>query len=49
MKEIEEKHKDLLNLLKFPEDVLYPKEAFVQATLDSKNKGNLVDGVCLPT
>ena len=49
IKEIEEKHEDLLNLIKFPEDAFHPKEEFIQATPDSKNKGVIVDGVHLPT
>ena len=49
VKEIEEKHKDLLNLIKFPKDVFHPKEDFIQATPDSKNKGVIVDRVRLPT
>ena len=47
--EIEEKHKDLLSLIKFPKDVFHSKEALVQATPDPKNKRAIVDGVRLPT
>ena len=36
-------------MIKFPEDAFHPKEPFVQATPDSKNKGVIVDGVRLPT
>ena len=49
IKEIEEKHKDLLDLIKFPDDVFNPREEFTQATPDSKNKGVIEDGVCLST
>ena len=49
IKEIEEKHKDLLDLIKFPDDVFNPREEFTQATPDSKNKGVIEDGIRLPT
>ena len=47
-KEIKEKDKDLLDFIKFPEDVFHSKEYFKQDTLDSTNKGVIVDGVRLP-
>ena len=49
IKEIEEKYKDLLDLIKFPDEVFNPREEFTQATPDSKNKGVIEDGVRLPT
>ena len=49
IREIEEKHKDLPDLIKFPDDVFSPREEFTQAAPDSKNKGVKEDGVRLPT
>lgn len=49
IREIEEKHKDLLNLIQFPEDTFQPKDEHVQATPDSINKGVIENGIRLPT
>ena len=49
IKEIEEKHKDLLNLIQFPEDIFHPPEEYVQDTPDSINKGVIENGIRLPT
>ena len=49
VKKIENKQKNLLDLIKFPEDVFHPKEYFTQDTPYSKNKGVMAEGVRLPT
>ena len=49
IREIAKKHKDLLNLIQFPEDVFQPKDGFVQATPDSINTGVIENGIRLPT
>ena len=49
IREIEEKHKDLLNLIQFPENIFQSKDKFVQATPDSINTGVIENGIRLPT
>ena len=49
IKELEEKHKALLDLIKFPNDIFHTKKDFVQANPDSINKRVIVNGVRLPT
>ena len=49
IKEIEDNHKNILDLIKFPEDVFKPKEDFIQDAPDSINKGVIENGVRSPT
>ena len=48
IREIEKKHKDLLNLIQFPEDIFQSKNGFVQATPNSINTGVIGNGIRLP-
>ena len=46
--ELREKHKGLLNLIQFLEDIFQLKDKYVKATLDSINIGVMENGIRLP-
>ena len=49
MKEIEERHKELINLIKFPADAFKCENKITPATADKVNKGVLLNGKRGPT
>ena len=49
IREIEDKYKDILNLIQFPEDIFKSKDSFMQATPDSINTGVIENGIRLAT
>ena len=48
-REIDKKHKNLLNLIQFLESIFQLKDEYIQANLDSINKGVIENEIRLPT